>query len=145
MLRVTLKSLWAHKLRLGLTGLAIVLGVGFIAGTFVYTDTINKAFDGIFEDAFRGVDIVISADSQLQFGDGVYLPESEIQRLSEVEDVDELVPFLQGLGVVILDKDGEPIGGGGHHRAPSVSRKLMWVPADSTFARAGTHRDLERW
>ena len=33
--------------------------------------------------------------------------------MSEVEDVDELVPFLQGLGVVILDKDGEPIGGGG--------------------------------
>ena len=113
MLRVTLKSLWAHKLRLGLTGLAIVLGVGFIAGTFVYTDTINKAFDGIFEDAFGGVDIVISADSQLQFGDGVYLPESEIQRLSEVEDVDKLAPSLQGLGVVILDKDGEPIGGGG--------------------------------
>ena len=113
MLRVTLKSLWAHKLRMGLTGLAIVLGVGFISGTFVYTDTINKAFDGIFEDAFHGVDIVISADSQLQFGEGVYLPESEIQKLSDVEDVDQLVPSLQGLGVVILDKDGEPIGGGG--------------------------------
>ncbi|MCH8984511.1 MAG: ABC transporter permease [Acidobacteria bacterium] len=113
MLRVTLKGLWAHKLRLSLTALAIVLGVGFIAGTFVYTDTIAKAFDGIFEDAFRGVDIVISADSELQFGEGVYLPEAEILALGEVEDVDELVPFLQGLGVVILDKDGEPIGGGG--------------------------------
>ena len=65
MLSVTLKSVWAHKLRLGLTGLAIVLGVGFISGTFVFTDTINKAFDGIFEDAFRGVDIVISADSPM--------------------------------------------------------------------------------
>ncbi|MCH7669766.1 MAG: ABC transporter permease [Acidobacteria bacterium] len=113
MLSVTLKSLWAHKLRLGLTGLAIVLGVGFISGTFVFTDTINKAFDGIFEDAFRGVDIVISADSELQFGEGVYLPESEIQKLSEVEDIDQLVPVLRGFGVVILDKDGEPIGGGG--------------------------------
>ncbi|MCZ6661465.1 MAG: ABC transporter permease [Actinobacteria bacterium] len=113
MLRVTLKGLWAHKLRLSLTALAIVLGVGFIAGTFVYTDTIAKAFDGIFEDAFRGVDIVISADSELQFGEGVYLPEAEILALGEVEDVEELVPFLQGLGVVVLDKEGEPIGGGG--------------------------------
>ncbi len=113
MLRVTLKGLWAHKLRLSLTALAIVLGVGFIAGTFVYTDTIAKAFDGIFEDAFRGVDIVVSADSELQFGEGVYLPEAEILALGEVEDVEELVPFLQGLGVVVLDKEGEPIGGGG--------------------------------
>ena len=113
MLRVTLRSLWAHKLRLGLTALAVVLGVGFIAGTFVYTDTIGKAFDGIFEDAFQGVDIVVSADSELQFGEGIYLPESEILRLKDVKGVDDLVPFLQGLGIVILDKDGEPIGGQG--------------------------------
>ncbi len=113
MLRLTLKSLWAHKLRLGLTALAVVLGVGFIAGTFVYTDTIGKAFDGIFEDAFQGVDIVVSADSELQFGEGIYLAESDVLQLSEVEGVDELVPFLQGLGIVILDHDSEPIGGQG--------------------------------
>ena len=113
MLRLTLKSLWAHKLRLGLTALAVVLGVGFIAGTFVYTDTIGKAFDGIFEDAFQGVDIVVSADSDLQFGEGIYLPEEEVLQLAEVEGVDELVPFLQGLGVVVLDQEGEPIGGQG--------------------------------
>ena len=71
MLRVTLKGIWAHKLRLSLTALAVVLGVGFIAGTFIYTDTIGKAFDGIFDDAFEGVDIVVSADSELQFGEGI--------------------------------------------------------------------------
>jgi putative ABC transport system permease protein len=113
MLLLTLKSLWAHKLRLGLTALAVVLGVGFIAGTFVYTDTIGKAFDGIFEDAFKGVDVVVSADSELQFGEGIYLPEEEILQLGDVEGVDELVPFLQGLGVVILDGEDEPIGGQG--------------------------------
>ncbi len=113
MLRLTLKSLWAHKLRLGLTGLAVVLGVAFIAGTFVYTDTIGKAFDGIFEDAFQGVDIVVSADSELQFGEGIFLPEDEILQLADVDGVEELVPFLQGLGVVILDGEGEPTGGQG--------------------------------
>ncbi len=113
MLRLTLKSLWAHKLRMGLTALAVVLGVGFIAGTFVYTDTIGKAFDGIFEDAFQGVDIVVSADSELQFGEGIFLPEDEILQLADVDGVEELVPFLQGLGVVILDGEGEPTGGQG--------------------------------
>ena len=113
MLRLTLKSLWAHKLRMGLTALAVVLGVGFIAGTFVYTDTIGKAFDGIFEDAFRGVDIVVSADSELQFGEGIYLPEEGLRQMGDVEGVDELIPFIQGLRVVILDGEGEPIGGQG--------------------------------
>ena len=113
MLRVTLKSLWAHKLRLGLTALAIVLGVGFISGTFVYTDTIGTAFDGIFEDAFSGVDIAVAGETELQFGEGAYLPEDEVLALEEVEGVAEVIPFLQGFGVVVLDEFGEPIGGQG--------------------------------
>ena len=48
MLRATVKSLLARKLRLVLTALAIVLGVGFTAGTFVLTDTISHTFDTIF-------------------------------------------------------------------------------------------------
>ena len=44
MWRATLKSLLAHKLRLALTALSIMLGVGFVAGTYVLTDTMNAAF-----------------------------------------------------------------------------------------------------
>jgi putative ABC transport system permease protein len=128
MLRVTLKGIWAHKLRLSLTALAVVLGVGFIAGTFIYTDTIGKAFDGIFDDAFEGVDIVVSADSELQFGEGIYLPEEEVLALAEVEGVDRLDPFLQGLGVVVLDNEGEPIGGGG---PPQFAFSFMETDADT--------------
>ena len=69
MFKASLKGVWAHKLRLALTALAIVLGVGFISGTYIYTDTIGSAFDGIFEDAFEGIDIVISAESDFQFGE----------------------------------------------------------------------------
>ena len=54
MLRATLKSLLARKLRLALTAISIVLGVGFVAGTFVLTDTMNKAFDQLFTDAAAG-------------------------------------------------------------------------------------------
>ena len=128
MLRVTLKGIWAHKLRLSLTALAVVLGVGFIAGTFIYTDTIGKAFDGIFDDAFEGVDIVVSADSELQFGEGIHLPEEEVLALAEVEGVDRLDPFLQGLGVVVLDNEGEPIGGGG---PPQFAFSFMETDADT--------------
>ena len=128
MLKVTLKSLWAHKLRLSLTALAVVLGVGFISGTFVYTDTIGRAFDGIFDDAFRGVDIVVSGDTELQFGEGVFLPEDEVVALGEVEGVQEVIPFLQGLGVVVLNQEGEPIGGQG---PPQFAFSFMETEADT--------------
>ena len=43
MLRVTLKGLLAHKLRMALSAFAIVLGVAFVAGTLVFTDTLDRA------------------------------------------------------------------------------------------------------
>ena len=59
MFRLTSKGLWAHKLRFALTGLAVVLGVAFLSGTQILTDTMGKTFDGIFEDANEGVDVVV--------------------------------------------------------------------------------------
>src|SRR5438093_2462257 len=61
MLRATLKSLLARKLRLLLTALAVVLGVGFTAGTFVLTDTALKSFDALFSTAFANIDVVVQA------------------------------------------------------------------------------------
>ena len=61
MLRATVKSLLARKLRLALTALSIVLGVGFIAGTFVLTDTMNKAFDELFSTATGSTDVIVRA------------------------------------------------------------------------------------
>jgi putative ABC transport system permease protein len=40
--KATIKGLLAHKLRLALTALSVVLGVAFVAGTFVLTDTISS-------------------------------------------------------------------------------------------------------
>ncbi len=61
MLRVTLKNLFAKKFRLVLTSLAVVLGVAFMSGTFVLTDTIGQVFDELFADVNRGVDVAVRA------------------------------------------------------------------------------------
>ena len=53
MLHAALKSLLARKLRLLLTAIAVVLGVGFTAGTFVLTDTALKSFDDLFGNVYR--------------------------------------------------------------------------------------------
>jgi putative ABC transport system permease protein len=55
-----LKSLWARKLRALGTMVAVFVGVSLIAGTYVITDTINKAFDDIFSDSLKGTSVVIT-------------------------------------------------------------------------------------
>jgi putative ABC transport system permease protein len=60
MTAVAVKSLWARKLRALGTTVAVFVGVSLIAGTYVITDTINKAFDEIFTDSLKGTAVVIT-------------------------------------------------------------------------------------
>jgi putative ABC transport system permease protein len=55
----TIKGLIAHKLRLVATALAVTLGVAFMAGTLVLTDTVTKTFDDLFGDIYQGTDAVV--------------------------------------------------------------------------------------
>ena len=59
MTAITLRGLWARKLRAGLTALAVLLVVMMISGTYVFTDTINHSFDRIFDTANKGVDVKV--------------------------------------------------------------------------------------
>jgi putative ABC transport system permease protein len=63
MWRATIKSLLARKFRLLLTAVAVVLGVGFVAGTLVLTDTATATFDQLFGDIYAGTDVVVQAHS----------------------------------------------------------------------------------
>ena len=54
MFRTTLKNLAARKLRLLTTSIAVLLGVAFMAGTLVLTDTIGKTFDSLFANVNSG-------------------------------------------------------------------------------------------
>ena len=66
MSKIALKSLLGHKLRLLITTIAIVLGVGFMAGTFVLTDTLEKTFDDLFENVNEGTDALIRQKSAFE-------------------------------------------------------------------------------
>ena len=68
MRKVTLRGLLAHKLRLALTALAIVLGVTFISGTFVLTDTLNSTFSTLFTSVYSKIDFQVRGVAQ--FGSG---------------------------------------------------------------------------
>jgi putative ABC transport system permease protein len=52
MFRIAMKSALFNKRRLFGTGLSVVMGIAFLAGTFVFTDTIKRTFDGLFAKGF---------------------------------------------------------------------------------------------
>ena len=68
MIRTTLQQLAARKLRLLTTGIAIVLGVAFMTGTLVLTDTLDRTFTGLFADANAGVDAYVRSDRSVGEG-----------------------------------------------------------------------------
>ncbi|WP_433045657.1 ABC transporter permease [Dactylosporangium sp. CS-033363] len=69
MLKATLKSLLSRKLRLVLSGLAVVLGVMFVSGAFVLTDTLGRSFDSLFSSVYSGIDVQVTKKSELAAAD----------------------------------------------------------------------------
>ncbi|MEU3672652.1 hypothetical protein, partial [Streptomyces griseus] len=57
MLTFTLKSLLSRKLRLVLSGLAVVLAVMFVSGSMVIKDTLNRSIDAQFTGAYADIDL----------------------------------------------------------------------------------------
>src|SRR5262252_9603474 len=104
MWNVTFKNLVARKLRLVLTGVAIMLGVAFVAGTLTLTDTVQRTFDDLFGDVNKGTDAVVRTKATLensQFGDTHEpVPESLLPEVRAVQGVayaegNVAVPYAQ--------------------------------------------------
>jgi putative ABC transport system permease protein len=68
MIRTALKTIFAHKLRLVLTAISVMIGVAFIAGTFIFTDTINQTFTDLFDDQFAGQDVIVQGEAEFDVG-----------------------------------------------------------------------------
>ena len=117
MLKVTLRNLAAHKLRLVLTALSVILGVAFVAGTLIFTDTINKTFDEIFDGDGRQVVVVRGEKPTGDGGDEtattqITVPQSLLPRLQKIDGVAEVRGGVQG-HTAVVDAEGDLIGGGG--------------------------------
>ena len=86
MFTTTLRGLLAHKLRALLTTVSIALGVAFVAGTFILTDTTQLAFDQLFSGVSSGTDAVVRHESAYSVVSGVGTSRSPI-RASTLETV----------------------------------------------------------
>jgi putative ABC transport system permease protein len=113
-LKVALNGLLARKLRTALTGFAVVIGVAFVAGTFVFTDTIDASFKDLFERASKGTDVSVQSELVVEedFAAPPPMEASTLERVQSVDGVEEAAGFVSG-DVSLLDREGEPIVSGG--------------------------------
>jgi putative ABC transport system permease protein len=133
---VALRGLAGRKLRATLTALAIVLGVAMMSGTYVLTDTIDKAFSEIFDESYAGTDVVVSgegADISFQGLSATAPPVDE----SLVEEVRALPSVEAAAGGVfdevntkIIGSDGKAINTQG---APSLGIGIETGPEAGRF------------
>lgn len=115
MFRIALRGLRAHLGRVALGGLGVVLAVGFVAGTFVLTDTLDAAFDRVFALANRGIDVIVRAETAFTaagpgatFGEQRRVPARLLRRVRRVDGVAAAEGFVMGYAQIVTP-EGEPI------------------------------------
>src|SRR5829696_8343532 len=116
---MAVRGLFARKLRSALTGFAVVIGVAFVAGTFIFTDTINESFKDLFERVSKGVDVNVTAKEVVEgdFGGRIQpLPEGTLEKVQSAPGVEAAEPRFETV-VSIFDSKRERIGG---NSAPSI-------------------------
>ena len=70
MFKVAFKGVMARKGRVLTTAIAVLLGVAFVTGTLVLSDTITRVFNDLFADVNEGTDAVVRAESTFNDGFG---------------------------------------------------------------------------
>jgi len=114
--KLSLRSLLMHKLRLFLTVAAVTLGVAFVSGTFVLSDTMSKAFDELYDGLTKGTDVSVRAE--LAYNDintqGTARPLDDdlVDLVADVPGVAVAEGSLTGFALII-DEDGDPVQPGG--------------------------------
>lgn len=143
MFRTALRNVLAHKARLLMTVLAVMLGVAFVSGTLVFTSTISDAYQASSQKGFDGVDVAIRPQS----GDsGPGAPASLDQKLldkaARVPGASSATGVVYGFAA-IADKKGELLGNGfstsGGNYYPGSDGKDARYPMRSGAAPHGPH------
>jgi putative ABC transport system permease protein len=127
MLRASWKSLLARKLRLLMSTFAIVLGVAFVAGSLVFTDTLGRAFTNIMAGSVG--DVVVRPSGAISDGTTLSaktLPASLVTDLAGIDGAARADGNVSALGVFVIDKAGKVVGAQG---APGIAVNFGDTPA----------------
>ena len=127
MIRAALKSLLGRKVRLLMSTFAIVLGVAFVAGTLIFSDTLNRSFTALFASTVG--DVVVRPEGGTT-ADGapssVTLPASLLEKLRDVPGAARVDGNVNAVGVFVVGADGKVVSGFG---PPAIGGNWTGAPA----------------
>ena len=141
MFRIALKSIVGRKARLVLTSLAVILGTAFLSGTSVFSATLDRTFNNLFEDVFKNIDGYVRSTQVVEGDFGVIerqrIPADYVDKVLAVPGVSDAVPDIQAFARIV-GKDGKPIGteGAGPPTFGSVAvefKGALWTIAQGRF------------
>ncbi|MFE7544395.1 ABC transporter permease [Streptomyces platensis] len=142
MFRTALRNVLAHKARLLMTVLAVMLGVAFVAGTLVFTSTISQASQGAMQQSFRDVDVAIQPQYDDSTGTPPLLDQRLLDKAARVPGAASATGVVHGF-TAIADKKGELIGDAsrseGGNYAPGTGGKDPRYPLRNGAPPHGPH------
>ncbi|HET6937958.1 MAG TPA: FtsX-like permease family protein [Nocardioides sp.] len=116
MIRASLKSLLARRVRLLLSTFAIVLGVAFVTGILMFSDTVERSFTALF-DSTVGDTVVRPTTPDLEGGGPIVstetVPASLVPPLAELPGAARADGIVSATGVYVLSTEGKVVGGSG--------------------------------
>jgi putative ABC transport system permease protein len=142
MWRAAFRSLFERKLRLALTTISIVLGVGFVAGTYVLTDSIDRAFKQIFTGGISGFDILVRTKPAFEGAERDRVPGSLVGDIRKIKGVRAAAGSVEDVAQII-DDNGKPIGGQGPPTIASTTHDNPLLRGDSRIVAGRSPRTTD--
>ncbi|HSU02016.1 MAG TPA: FtsX-like permease family protein, partial [Nocardioides sp.] len=129
MLRLTWRNLLARKVRLLMSALAIVLGIGFLAGVMTFSTGLNATFDNIVKGSTS--DAVVQPAGEVSaanagVGTNRSITPEDVDRLAALPEVEAATGSVDGVGSFLLGKDNKLVGGQG---APTLA--FNYAPSEN--------------
>ncbi|MFI8189886.1 ABC transporter permease [Streptomyces sp. NPDC085946] len=135
MFRTALRTVLAHKARLLMTVLAVMLGVAFVSGTLVFTNTLSDAYQKSSAKGFDQVDVSVRPAYRDAEGDTVgraaELDRAVLDRSARVPGAAHAIGIVSGF-TALADRDGELVGDGFQSQGGNY-----WGPEDPRYPLAG--------
>jgi putative ABC transport system permease protein len=120
MFKAMLRGLLAHKLRLVLSALAIVLGTMFMSGAFITGDTISQGFTSLFSTVNSDLNVQVTGKSDVNNQQSGVVTATVSQRVAdevkEVDGVASATPQVMSDGARVIDKNGKVVASSGPPR-----------------------------
>src|SRR4051795_1126229 len=123
--RLSIRSLLAHKLRMAMSVAAVVLGVAFVAGTLVFTNSLSTSLDDVVSSGATDVSVTpkSAVDGSAPAADAVLtVPQATLTRIAAVDGVGGAVGSVAVPGVFVVGGDGKVVG-----KASTAGTGIAWT------------------